>query len=187
MPPPIHPTNPAEQSVSKWFTAEVLPHEPALKGYLRRAFPAVRDVEDVVQESYLRLWKAEAAVPANSVTAFLFRVARNVMVDRYRRGLRRRESVVGTLAVENVIDDEADVVEAVSTHEKELLLVAALASLPSRAHEVVILCKLEGLSHNEAARRLGISKRTVDEHLRRGMKRLGEELRRRSLQGYFKT
>ena len=36
-----------------------------------------------------------------------------------------------------------------------------------------------------AARRLGISKRTVDEHLRRGMKRLGEELRRRDLEGHF--
>lgn len=186
MPPPTPPANPADQNASKWFTAEVLPHEPALKGYLRRTFPSVRDVEDVVQESYLRLWKAQAAaLSANSITAYLYRVARNLMVDRHRRSLRRMESVVGALPLENVIDEEVDVVETVSTHEKEHLLAAALATLPSRAHEVIILCKLEGLSHGEAAQRLGISKRTVDEHLRRGMKRLGEELRQRGLQGFF--
>jgi DNA-directed RNA polymerase specialized sigma24 family protein len=50
---------------------------------------------------------------------------------------------------------------------------------------VVVLCKFDGLSHGAAAERLGISKRTVDEHVRRGMKRLGNELRQRGMDGLF--
>lgn len=166
-------------------TSEVYARDGQLLAYLTRKFPGERDLEDAVQESYLRLWRARVAVPVNSVSAFLLRVARNVVLDRYRRRLTRREAELGTSRTENIIDEGADVVETVSTHEKELLLATALATLPSRAHEVVVLCKLKGLSHGEAARRLGISKRTVDEHLRRGMKRLGEELRRRDLEGHF--
>jgi hypothetical protein len=40
---------------ARWFAAEVHPHEPALRGYLWGSCPAVRDVDDVVQESFLRI------------------------------------------------------------------------------------------------------------------------------------
>ncbi len=75
----------------------------------------------------------------------------------------------------------------IRAREKERLLAEALAKLPERAHEVVILCKIEGLSHAAAAERLGISKRTVDEHLRRGIKRLGHELRKRGVERLYES
>jgi len=169
----------------RWFSDEVYPHNDQLKAYLRGRFPGERDVEDVVQESYIRVWKARAASPIQSVKAFLFSVARNVVVDRHRRNRGEVEADVGSLAVQNVIDETANVVEAVGTLEKERLLAEALATLPTRGHDVVIFCKINGLSHDEAAQLLGISKRTVDEHLRRGMKRLGAELRKRGAHSLF--
>lgn len=172
---------------TRWFCDEVYAHDGQLKAYLHRRFPDQRDVEDVVQESYLRLWKARAATPIKSVKAFLFRVARNVALDHHRRDRRSVEINVGILSVENVIDETADITESISTLEKERLLADALATLPSRAHEVMILCKINGQSHAEAARQLGISERTVDEHLRRGMKRLGQALRKRGRQSLYEA
>ena len=53
MPPP---TNQA-----RWFSEEVDPHRGALRAYVQRAFPGVRDVDDVVQDSLLRIWTARAS------------------------------------------------------------------------------------------------------------------------------
>lgn len=64
---------------TKWFTEEVQPHEPVLRSYLRGAFPAVRDLDDVVQESYLRLWRARTEEPIRSAKAFLFTAARRIL------------------------------------------------------------------------------------------------------------
>ena len=177
---PVSESTPSAEP-DRWFSSEVYPHDDQLKAYLRGRFPDERDVEDVVQESYVRIWKARVATPIKSVKAFLFRVARNVALDRHRRTRGDLETDLDNRSVQNVIDEAADVAETISSLEKERLLADALAILPSRAHEVVILCKINGLSHCEAARQLGISARTVDEHLRRGMKRLGEELRKRGL------
>jgi len=84
-----------------------------------------------------------------------------------------------------VADEKAGVFDIVSTNEKERLLAEALATLPPRAHELIILCKFQGVFHRDAAHQLGISERTVDEHLLRGTKRLGEELRKRGLRGLY--
>lgn len=170
---------------ARWFTTEVYAHDGQLKAYLRGQFPAERDIDDVVQESFVRLWKTRASTQVRSAKAFLFRIARNVALDRRRRSLNGVEIVASDEAVHNVADEAADVAALIRTREKEQLLADALATLPARAHEVVILCKMEGLSHAAAAARLGISKRTVDEHLRRGIKRLGQELRKRGVERLF--
>ncbi len=173
--------------MARWFEDEVYPHDGQLKAYLRDQFPAERDIEDVVQESFVRLCKARATTPIRSVKAFLFRVARNVALDRRRRDRGNLEIARvggGTL---DIVDERADVAASIRAGEKASLLAEALARLPDRAHEVVILCKIEGLSHAEAAERLGISKRTVDEHVRRGLKRLGHELRKRGVEGVYES
>ena len=43
---------------ARWFAEEVRPHEPALRAWLRRQYPNLADMDDVVQESYLQLLRA---------------------------------------------------------------------------------------------------------------------------------
>ncbi|HRE79927.1 MAG TPA: sigma factor, partial [Opitutaceae bacterium] len=66
---------------TRWFTTEVHAHEASLRTHLRAAFPRARDVDDLVQESYLRVWKAQASRPILSAKAFLFKVARHAALD----------------------------------------------------------------------------------------------------------
>ncbi|MGH8016703.1 MAG: RNA polymerase sigma factor [Opitutaceae bacterium] len=72
---------------TRWFAEEVHVHEASLRSYVRGAFPAVHDVV-VVQESYLRIWRARLAQPIVSSKAFLFTVARHVVNDLARRARR---------------------------------------------------------------------------------------------------
>jgi RNA polymerase sigma-70 factor (ECF subfamily) len=174
---------PSDQA--RWFAQEVQPHDAALRGYLRATFPWMHDVDDVVQESYLRIWKARASRPVQSARAFLFAVARHFALDLLRRHRRSPVAAVGDLAALNVVDDRPGVVATVGTAEKIRLLAAAVATLPPRCREVVMLCKIEGLSHREAAARLGLAEKTVDEHLLRGLRRLGAALRAQGIDRYF--
>lgn len=170
-----------DEQRTRWFVEEVQCHGLALRSYLRGTFPTIHDAEDVVQESFLRIWKARAAHPIQSTRAFLFRVARNVALDRVRKNASTPVDAVGDLAALNVVDERADAVDPVGRRERLALLADALASLPPRSREVVILCKLQGYSYREVAVRLGISEKTVTEHVYRGAQRLGEALKQRGL------
>lgn len=178
------PASPA--ALNEWFAVEVHPHESHLRSYLRRAFPTVRDVDDVVQESYLRLWRKQRAQPMESARAFLFRIARNFAIDLLREDRRAPAADLGISGVETVVDDGAETLEQIRARELEEILTDALDALTARHRQIVTLCKLQCLPHAAVAARLGISEKTVNEHLYRGLQRLGDELRRRGVKaGHF--
>jgi RNA polymerase sigma factor (sigma-70 family) len=177
--PPVEP--PIERTDTHWFIEEIRRHEGSLRSYIRGAFPAVRDVDDVVQESYLRLWRARTVHPILCAKAFLFRVARNVAIDWARS---RRASPIdpgGALAAMTVVDDALSGPETAILNERAALLADALDALPSRCREMVICCKLQGRSYKEAAMQFGVSEKTVAEHVYRGAQRLGQELIKRGV------
>jgi RNA polymerase sigma factor (sigma-70 family) len=176
-----HPTpeRAASADATRWFIDEVHPHDASLKAYLRGAFPAVRDFEDVVQESYLRIWKSRAETPIQSVKAFLFTVARRLALDFIRRG--RRSPVVPVKDLEGlfVLDPKSDAREAASTAEEIQVLVEAIESLPSRCREIFVFCHLEGCTQREVAHRFGLSENTVAVQSARGLQRCEKFLRDR--------
>lgn len=171
--------------VAEWFAAEVHAHESALRHFLRSSFPAVRDVDDVVQESYLRIWKARAAAPIRSARAFLFRIAQHVAIDAVRR---HRRSPIDATADFGALDVAADTPPAPAHLEREErieLLAAALDALPTRCREVVLLRKFELLPQREVAARLGISEKAVEKQLERAHARCRAFLARRGGQALF--
>ncbi len=184
--PPPTPASTADPDAARWFEDHVHVHHSALKSYLHQSFPNARhEVDDVVQESYLRILKARAGQPLASAKAFLFRVARNIMLDFLRRSHVSPIKLVGDLGLLYVLGDRPGVAESVNMDEKVRLLVQCVATLPPRCRKVMMLRKFKSLSQREVAAQLGISEKTVDEHLRRGLKRLGASLRKRGVYSYY--
>ncbi len=162
----------------KWFAEDVHPHDSLLRSYLRGRFPKVRDIDDVVQESYLRIWKARALHPIDSAKAFLFRIARNLALDTVRRGRNSPIDSVTDLAGLFVIEDKPDAA-SVATRQQEIeMLVEAIATLPPRCREIFILRKLQGVSQKDIASRLGLSEQTVQVQAARGLRRVAEHMQR---------
>lgn len=171
--------------MSRWFAEEVHPHEPMLRAWLRGSFPGKCELDDVVQESYLRVWRARTAEPIRSTKAFLFRVARNVVIDLLRRDRNSPVESVADLASLPAADERPSAIECLTANERLQLLADAIAALPPRGRELMLLCKIHGITHHEAAVRLGVAPKTVDEHISRGLKQLGVELRARGLDDQF--
>lgn len=181
--PPTASPSPAVDE-TRWFAEDVQPHESALRSYLHAAFPTVRDVDDVVQESYLRLVRARAAHPIQSARAFLFGIARRLAVDVIRKHRRTTaHEVVVDLEGLAVADATRDAAEESMAHEEFALLAEAIHSLPARCREIMILRKLERLSHREIAERLGIAVPTVEVQLFRGIEKCTAYLRSRGVGG----
>ncbi len=157
---------------SQWFREEIHTHDSKLKSYLRSSFPCIGDVDDLVQESYLRVWKTSGVQPIRSARSFLFQIARRLAFDVLRRRKTSRIDAVHDLAALPVIDVGSDAADVICRREELRLLAQAIYSLPARCREVMVLRKLEGLSQKEIAARLRISEGTVQVHVGRGLRQL---------------
>lgn len=166
---------------SRWFAAEVQPHEPSLRAWLRGKFPFLPDLDDVVQESYLRLIRAREAGKVGYAKAYLFTTARNFALDLFRR----REVVtiegVADIGALPVLEERPHVADAVARQQELDLLAEAVRELPDRCRQVMTLRLLYGFSHKEIAAELRISEHTVKAQLAKGMRRCGEFLAARGV------
>ncbi len=170
---------------TQWFAEQVQPHEPALRSYLRTAFPALRDLDDVVQESYVRVWRRHVSRPIQSTKAFLFTVARRLVFDGLRRERRSPIEAGAEAAALSAPDLRPTSAERVSEAEKVELLIQAIDALPARCRDVVILRKLQLLPQREVAARLGISEKGVENQLARGLSRCRAFLEARGMRSLF--
>ncbi len=131
--------NPVDRN--RWLAKNILVHERALRGFLRRFFAEPSDTEDVIQDTYAKLiaLPAEARMAVRGWHAYLFKVAHNVALDRLRK---RRVVSLNTMA----------------------------EFLPDRCREVMTLRKLYGVPQKEIAARLGIAESTVEKHVATGVR-----------------
>jgi len=166
--------NAPKSETARWFAEQVQPHEPALRGYLRGSFPAVRDVDDVVQESYLRVWRACVNQPIRSGRSFLFQVARRIAIDFVRRERVSPLVPACEATVAAAVAAGPDCAEAAVRADDLDLLARAFEALSPRRREVMLLRKIEGVPQKEIAARLGITEAAVQIHVVRGLRDLEE-------------
>jgi RNA polymerase sigma factor (sigma-70 family) len=148
-----------------WFISEILPLESGLMQFLRSNWRKSDDIPDMRQDIYIRVLEAAAERIPQPAKPFLFTIARNILIDRYRR-----ERIV---PIDGVADLEAIAVpspepgpdrRAIARDELRHLQ-EALDELPPRCREALVLKQVEGLSRKEIALRMGILESTVNRHL----------------------
>jgi len=167
-----------------WFVDEVQPHAAALRAYVKNAFPSVsNEADDVVQDSLLRVWLVRAKAPIQSVRGLLYTIARHCAIDVVRRS--KRVLIEPPESLDQFSGAAEQTAEWVSRDEKVRLLAQAIDGLPARCREVLVLRKLRCIPQREVARRLGISEKTVEAQLSRGIKRVEDRLRRLGVHHYY--
>ncbi|MBI5381800.1 MAG: sigma-70 family RNA polymerase sigma factor [Opitutae bacterium] len=166
---------------SHWFAEHVQPHEGLLRAWLAHRFPSERDIDDLMQEIYVRVLQARERSEIHAPKAFLFMTARNLAVDRARHRQISALDAITEIGEMDVLEDTADVTQQVSRHEEFELLTLAIQALPERCRQVLTLRKIYGLSQREIAAQLGISEHTVEVQVAKGVRRCAEFLAERGL------
>lgn len=165
-----------DESLDTWFKREILAHEAALVRYLHRLWRHRDEVLDIRQEIYARVYEAAQQKRPHSAKSFLFATARNLVTDRVRRGRVVSIEAVSDSDALNVSVDELSPERRLTSWQELKRVMHALNELPPKCREVVWLRKVDELSTKDVAMRLGLSERTVEGQIIKGMRRLTDSL-----------
>lgn len=157
-----------------WFVEEVLPLEPLLMGYLRNHWRQADELADLRQEIYTRAYDAALKGPPRQTKAFLFTIARNLIIDRVRRSNVVSLEFVADMEELTVSQTVRAADRAISARLELSHLKEVLDGLPPRRREVVMLRKVYGLSQKETAERMGITEDTVERQVSIGVRALAD-------------
>jgi RNA polymerase sigma-70 factor (ECF subfamily) len=146
---------------------------PRLLRFAARMLGDAAEAEDVVQEAMLRLWRAAPGWRAGEarVSTLAYRVAANLCTDR----LRRRRGVALD-AIAEPEDGRPSVEARLIAADRRQALESALAALPERQRQAVVLRHLEGLSNPEIAVVMDIGVEAVESLTARGKRALAVAL-----------
>jgi len=169
------------------ISAVVAVEESRLRNFIRRRVPNPADAEDIVQEVFYELVEANRLLmPIEHVTGWLFRVARNRIIDLFRKkkpesfsdaAIRDEEDEL--LRIEDLLPSpdagpEAQYARNVLLDELEF----ALSELPDEQREVFVAHELEGRSFKELSAETGVSINTLLSRKRYAVLQLREHLRK---------
>ncbi|UUL77045.1 sigma-70 family RNA polymerase sigma factor [Pseudarthrobacter sp. Fe7] len=142
-------------------------HGSALRRFVLSATRDPQLAEDVVQETVLRVWQHAPEVNG-SFRSYLYRTARNIMIDNYRRSQRRPHEA----ALESSLTDPAGVMGRVDELLNRVLMEEALLRLSKEHRDVLVALHYRRFTVNEAAVQLNIPSGTVKSRAYYGLRAL---------------
>jgi RNA polymerase sigma-70 factor (ECF subfamily) len=149
----------------------------SLRGSLARSVAGIAppsDIEDIVQEAYVRVCQVGKKSDIRAPRAYLFRAVRNLALDHVKSAESRRTDSLedgvdgGGLNAEPIRDETF---QQVSSKEEFALFCDAVRHLPVQCRRAFVLRKVYGYTQREIAVELGLSESTVEKHIALGMKR----------------
>ena len=170
--PPAHP-----------LVAAYFEQREALGRFLQARLGASADVEDLLQDLYVKVVGLDPGTEVRDARAFLYRLTSNMMMDRWRSGQRSvARDAAWRLAnhavgVSEDMDDAPSAEAVVAGRQRLAKLTAAVERLPDKTRTVFTLHKFEGLSYAEVAVRLGVSRSSVEKHMMDALRTLSAKVK----------
>ena len=159
------------------ITDTYLIYQNALRRYISGFHASREDIEDTLQDAYLKAFSASKDSTIRCPKAYLFRVARNVALNRKKAQKKRFIENVGEFDESIALDDKATVEDVVYSKEQFRIFGDAVSSLPPQCRRVFLMQRIWGYSYKDIAKKLGISERTVENHLAKALLRCREYMR----------
>ena len=145
--------------------------------------------EDVLQETFWRVWQSAATYQhqLGSFTGWLFRIARNLAIDAYRRRNVRPQAISGVDGSDPILDEipdpNTDVPEQAQSILKNRQIRKALASLPVVQRQVIEMAYFYGMTRQEIAEATGEALGTIHTRARLALQKLRGEFERDEFEG----
>jgi RNA polymerase sigma factor (sigma-70 family) len=130
-----------------------------------------KEVEDIVQEGYVRVCQAAKKQSIRGPKSYLFRTVRNLALDYVKRAESRLTDSLEDANVAETGQVGKDTFDQVASNEEFANFCDAVRHLPVQCRKAFVLKKVYGFSQREIARDLGLSESTVEKHIAQGVKR----------------
>jgi RNA polymerase sigma-70 factor (ECF subfamily) len=165
----------------EWFLNQIFRHRADLQRYLQRFTSDAEDIEDLIQETYLRVYSLPDYETVDSPKAYLFTTARNLAIERARRNRDQATDSVADFEPLSLASLGSAVDAQVDARRRFESFCLAVDSLPPVCRRAFVLRKVYQLSHSEIAEVLGIAQSTIEKHVVKGLIRCRDYLRERGL------
>lgn len=165
-----------EQAFKKLFDK----YHQKLYAYLFRLLDSKDDAEDIVQETFIKIWEArEQFIEGYSFDAFLFKIAKNAFISFARKKVNQKVIEVKPEMFANPDSNNSD--SYVICRETREIIDTIINRLPQKRKEIFRMRRVENLSRKEIADKLGISIVTVDNQIMKANHYLKAELKKYSI------
>jgi RNA polymerase sigma-70 factor (family 1) len=168
---------PVSESRSEIFTKLFAETRDALHHYIRRFVGSSETAKEIVQEAFLRTYRERESV--TTLRAFLFSTARNLAANDYRHRRTVERSAMGDLGDLRVNAESESPEFQLIRDERNRLIQEAIDHLPRQCRAAFTLRVFHECSYQEVAKRLGISAKTVEKHIARGVRDTHNYIKRR--------
>lgn len=143
----------------------------ALQRTVSRIVTDRTDIDDILQDTFLKAVRSEKTTEVRNPKAFLMTVARSVALNDLAKKSRSIVDYVEEAALPEVNNTEPALEDHIAARERYALFCEAVATLPRQCRRAFMLRKVFGYSQKEIAQRMGISVSTVEKHLIAGLSR----------------
>jgi RNA polymerase sigma-70 factor (ECF subfamily) len=165
------------ESRTEIFTKLFAESRQALHRYIQRFVGSSETAKEIVQEAFLRTYRQRESV--TTLRAFLFSTARNLAANEYRHRRIMERGAVGHLGDSRVKTEHESLETEVLRDERNRLIQEAVDRLPPQCRAAFALRVFHECSYKEVADRLGISAKTVEKHIARGLRETHSYINRR--------
>jgi len=153
----------------RWLARNLLPYEPILRARLKHVYVHGLEIDDIIQETYARIVSLPSLETIRHPKQYAIQTATSIIIDHVRHSRVISITATGDLDNLDVVTLEPGPEEQLEFRQEIAEIAKALATLPEKCRETLILRRVEGLSQHETAQRLGISIKTVEKHMARGV------------------
>jgi RNA polymerase sigma-70 factor (family 1) len=159
------------------FTKLFAESRHALQRYIRRFVGSSETAKEIVQEAFLRTYRQRDSV--TTLRAFLFSTARNLAANEYRHRRITERGTLGEFGDSRVKTERESLETELLRDERNRLIQEAIDRLPPQCRAAFTLRVFHECSYKEVAERLGISAKTVEKHIARGLHETHSYVKRR--------
>jgi RNA polymerase sigma factor (sigma-70 family) len=153
-----------------WVAGNVVPHESAVRDKLRSVGVPEYEIDDIMQDAYLRISHLDSVAHIRNGRGYLFTVARSAMLLRVRRERIVRIDSLSDYDELTLADDDPGPERHAAARIDLERVHRMIASLPSPCREIFEMRRIEGVPQREIAARMGVSEHIVEKLSARGLR-----------------
>ena len=170
----------AAQGSEPAFTLLFNRYKHKLYSYLLSLTTSPQIAEDIIQDTFLKLWKDRASLKAiDYFNAYLFTMTRNLAINSFKRMARETAILAALQPQQN--NPAATVADNLSLKEVEQLLHQTIQSLPPQQKLIYTLSREQGLKHEDIAHQLHLSSSTVRNHIVQALRTIRKKIELHSI------